>query len=361
MLTFYFSGAGGRMTQPEVLTTGMVGKQVKLEFSSDWDDLIKTVVFSDGEVIRDAVCADGLAVIPAEVLTVPLRQFTLGVYGVSVDGELVIPTIRALGPKILPGVDPSGDEGTDPSLPIWAQIRALIGDLEDLDTEAAENLVAAINELVPFKSDVQAALSAADSAQTAAAAAQVTADSAQEVANTAQTTANHAQAAATTAQTSADNAQAAADTAQVTADNAQTAADNALEAAAAAQTAADNAQAAADTAQSTADAAKTAAATAQTTANTAQTTASSASSKADMAQFTANSAQSAASSAVSKANVANNAATQAQTLANSAQKAADEALTLAGQKLDAKGITTETIVATKEDGSTVTLTVLVSA
>lgn len=333
MLTFCFSGAGGHMTQPEVLTTGMVGKQVKLEFTSDWDDLIKTVVFSDGEVIRDAVCADGLAVIPAEVLTVPLRQFTLGVYGVREDGELVIPTIRALGPKILPGVDPSGDEGTDPSLPIWAQIRALIGDLEDLDTEAAENLVAAINELVPLKADVQAAQSAADSAQTAAAAAQVTADSALEAANTAQATARKAQAAATTAQTSADNAQAAADTAQVTADNAQAAA-------AAAQTTADNAQAAADAAQTAAD-------NAQTTADTAQTTASS--------------AKSTASTATSKANMAYNSAIQALSQVSTTQKTANEALELAGQKLDAEGITTQTIIATKEDGTTVTLTVLVSA
>lgn len=347
MLTFYFSGAGGHMTQPEVLTTGMVGKQVKLEFTSDWDDLIKTVVFSDGEVIRDAVCADGLAVIPAEVLTVPLRQFTLGVYGVSEDGELVIPTIRALGPKILPGVDPSGDEGTDPSLPIWAQIRALIGDLEDLDTEAAENLVAAINELVPLKADVQAAQSAADSAQTAAVAAQAATDNAQETANTAQATARKAQAAATTAQTSADNAHAAADTAQVTADNAQTAADTA-------QVTADNAQAAADAAQTTADNAQAAADAAQTAADNAQTTA-------DTAQTTASSAKSTASTATSKANMAYNSAIQALSQVSTTQKTANEALELAGQKLDAEGITTQTIIATKEDGTTVTLTVLVSA
>lgn len=346
MLTFCFSGAGGHMTQPEVLTTGMVGKQVKLEFTSDWDDLIKTVVFSDGEVIRDAVCADGLAVIPAEVLTVPLRQFTLGVYGVSVDGELVIPTIRALGPKILPGVDPSGDEGTDPSLPIWAQIRALIGDLEDLDTEAAENLVAAINELVPLKADVQTAQSAADSAQTAAVAAQAATDSALEAANTAQATARKAQAAATTAQTSADNAQAAADTAQVTADNAQTVADTA-------QVTADNAQAAAAAAQTTADNAQAAADAAQTAADNAQTTA-------DTAQTTASSAKSTASTATSKANMAYNSAIQALSQVSTTQKTANEALELAGQKLDAEGITTQTIIATKEDGTTVTLTVLVS-
>lgn len=297
MLTFFFSGADGRMTQPEVLTTGMVGKQVKLDFTSNWDHLIKTVVFSDGTVVRDAVCTDGLAVIPAEVLTTPLRQFTLGVYGVSEDGELVIPTIRAQGPRILPGVDPSGDEGTDPSLPIWAQIRALIGDLEDLDTGATENLVAAVNELVSVKSEIDSAMSAASTAQAAAIAAQSTVDS----------------------------AKAAADAAQVHAENAQTALS-------AAQTTADNALDVANAAQ--------------TTANTAKST--------------ADSAKSLASGATTRVNLANSAAAQAQTTANTAQATAEEALALAGQKLDAEGITTETIVTTKEDGTTVTLTVLVT-
>lgn len=41
---------------------------------------------------------------------------------------------------------PSGDASTAPSLPVWAQIQAMVGDLGMLDTEAKSNLVAAINE-----------------------------------------------------------------------------------------------------------------------------------------------------------------------------------------------------------------------
>lgn len=42
MLTFRFSKADGQMTERETLTSGMVGKKVKLEFSSDWTGMHKT-------------------------------------------------------------------------------------------------------------------------------------------------------------------------------------------------------------------------------------------------------------------------------------------------------------------------------
>ena len=41
---------------------------------------------------------------------------------------------------------PSGDTSTNPSLPVWAQIQGMIGNLDDLDTNAKSSLVAAVNE-----------------------------------------------------------------------------------------------------------------------------------------------------------------------------------------------------------------------
>ena len=146
MLTFRFSGTCGQMTEPEVLTSGMAGKKLLLEFSRDWEDLTKTVVFSNGSVAVDVVYSGGPVTIPARVLEKPLKRLSVGVYGVSSDGKLVIPTIRAEGPEILPGVEPAGVRGEDPELPIWAQLLGLMGSLEDLETETRENLVAAINE-----------------------------------------------------------------------------------------------------------------------------------------------------------------------------------------------------------------------
>lgn len=147
MLTFYFSGADGTMTQMETLTSGMVGKQVKLEFSSEWDGLQKTVVFSAGSVTRDVLWKGGTVTIPHEVLAQPLQQLYVGVYGVSADGALVIPTIRARGPEIQPGANPSDDPGTNPDAEVWVQMQQQLGDLTRLNTNDRESLVAAINEL----------------------------------------------------------------------------------------------------------------------------------------------------------------------------------------------------------------------
>ena len=148
MLTFRFSGGGGTMTVPEVLTTGMIGKKLLLEFTPEWNGMTKTVVFSDGCETRDVPFAGNPVTIPAALLERPLRTLTVGVYGVSADGTVAIPTVRALGPMILPGAQPSGEAAAEPVIPLWEQIHAQLGDLGELDTDTKENLVAAINEIL---------------------------------------------------------------------------------------------------------------------------------------------------------------------------------------------------------------------
>lgn len=59
---------------------------------------------------------------------------------------MVIPTIWTELGLVHGAAAPSGDTSTDPSLPVWAQIQAMIGNLDNLDTAAKSNLVAAINE-----------------------------------------------------------------------------------------------------------------------------------------------------------------------------------------------------------------------
>ena len=70
----------------------------------------------------------------------------MGVYGVDAENHVAIPTIWAELGVIQGAATPSGDASTAPSLPVWAQIQAMVGDLGMLDTEAKSNLVAAINE-----------------------------------------------------------------------------------------------------------------------------------------------------------------------------------------------------------------------
>lgn len=146
MLTFEFNGVRGVMTRDAPLTSGMVGRPVKLVFSPEWDALRKTAVFRAGDVTRDVLEVSEETVIPAKVLEVPHHRLYVGIYGTNEAGDVVIPTVWAQGPMIEEGTAPSGDPSTEEENPVWQQILAMLGSLNDLTTNARENLVAAINE-----------------------------------------------------------------------------------------------------------------------------------------------------------------------------------------------------------------------
>ena len=106
----------------EMLTGGMVGAVAEFRFYEDWNGLTKTAVFRAGKVTKDVVNVGSTVRIPPEVL-IPGYCVEIGVYGVNDDGTLVIPTVWVKTNSVKPGADPSGDESTDPSLPVWAQVQ----------------------------------------------------------------------------------------------------------------------------------------------------------------------------------------------------------------------------------------------
>lgn len=135
-----------RVSQTGILTTGMVGATVTFSFDGLWDELSKTAVFRCHGVTRDQLQWDGLTVqIPPEVL-VAAGELYVGVEGRNGDGSLVIPTVWARAGNVHDGANASGDPSTEPGLPVWAQIQAMIGELDKLETVDKSCLVAAINE-----------------------------------------------------------------------------------------------------------------------------------------------------------------------------------------------------------------------
>lgn len=102
----------------EPITSGTIGATVSFEFDETWDGFRKTYVFRAGSKTKDDTKTTG--VIPTELL-VPNIRLEVGVYGTK--GEIAIPTIWADLGVIRAGADPSGDESTDPSLPVWAQLQ----------------------------------------------------------------------------------------------------------------------------------------------------------------------------------------------------------------------------------------------
>ena len=145
MIKITANGVCARAQRLEPLTSGMVGAKVAFALSPDFDGLTVTAVFTNGAVTKDVLNPGDECFIPSEVLETAGKTVKVGIYAVR-GSEIVIPTVYAPIGVVLPGADPSGDTSTSVTLPVWAQIEAMIGSLDDLTTEAKNNLVAAINE-----------------------------------------------------------------------------------------------------------------------------------------------------------------------------------------------------------------------
>ena len=145
MIKVRYSKVNGRCMLREPLTSGMVGQPIHFEYSHDFDGLALTAVFTNSKTTVDVLNPGNQCVIPHEVLDTVGEVVKVGIYATRGD-ELVIPTVYATIGVVQKGADPSGDASADPTLPVWAQTQAMIGNLNDLNTEAKNNLVAAINE-----------------------------------------------------------------------------------------------------------------------------------------------------------------------------------------------------------------------
>lgn len=126
MLEIRVERSFAQLCSEELLTSGMIGTLVRFEFSDDWDGLHKTAVFTNGKTTVDVLEESWLGdvcTVPHECLAQPYTRLRLGVYGVSADGKLAIPTVYADCGIVHVGADPTGDESAEPSLPVWEQIK----------------------------------------------------------------------------------------------------------------------------------------------------------------------------------------------------------------------------------------------
>lgn len=118
-------------TAPAKIPSRIVGAVVRFRFSPEWEGLSKTVVFRAGDVTKDVLGVEELAVIPAECTQEVGALLEVGVYGVDEENTAAIPTLWATIGRVCEAADPSGDETTDPSLPVWAQLLDRIHQLEE--------------------------------------------------------------------------------------------------------------------------------------------------------------------------------------------------------------------------------------
>lgn len=117
----HVTGTYARIVSRRPIPEGLIGGYITVEYRDPvWQDLTKTVVFK-GAVTRDVVTEERTVTIPAETIAAGKRML-VGFYGTRAEGILAIPTFWADLGTVMAATDPSGDESTDPSLPVWADM-----------------------------------------------------------------------------------------------------------------------------------------------------------------------------------------------------------------------------------------------
>lgn len=115
------------------ITAGMIGAEIEIEYvGAEWSGLTKTVVFS-GAVVKDVTTDDTIVDIAPECMAMAGVMLKVGVFGFrAADKKVVIPTVEANIGRVLRGTDPSGDESTNPTLPVWAEILNIADEAKQL-------------------------------------------------------------------------------------------------------------------------------------------------------------------------------------------------------------------------------------
>lgn len=119
MITITIGKADATTVDKVTLTSGMVkAVSVAFNFSEEWDGMNKVAVFSNGTTTIDVNIDEvDRCHIPHEILAVPGKDVTCGVYGSRGDGDTlnVLPTVKCSLGKVVEGVDPMGDESVTPT------------------------------------------------------------------------------------------------------------------------------------------------------------------------------------------------------------------------------------------------------
>jgi hypothetical protein len=126
----YVDGVSAKVTDLQKIPKGIAGAVIEVEYAANWDGLMKTAVFT-GAVTRDVLNAGGSIVIPAETVAKSGHRLRVGFYGVDGENNVIIPTLWADLGIIQDAADPSGDPGTDPELPVWAQLQQEFEELKE--------------------------------------------------------------------------------------------------------------------------------------------------------------------------------------------------------------------------------------
>lgn len=118
--------------------------KIRLDLSSEWDDLSKIAVFRAQDSMIDVPVMGEYLDIPPVVLQRENVHLQFGLYGVGQDGAVVIPTIWTDLGIVQPSPDPYGaDNYEDPPAGLYAQLQALAAAAQSAAATAVSGTYAA--------------------------------------------------------------------------------------------------------------------------------------------------------------------------------------------------------------------------
>lgn len=137
------SGVAATTVEATTIPAGIIGATIAVEYGPEWGGMIKNVSFRGAEDVT-VVNVGNVVKLPQEVAAKPNMYIQIGFTGVSGDGTVLIPTLWAYLGTTKPASPVNVEGGSAP--PVWAQVVAMIGDLNQLNTPSQDNLVNAIND-----------------------------------------------------------------------------------------------------------------------------------------------------------------------------------------------------------------------
>lgn len=148
MFWFYATARKIEIKKSDTLVSDSVNVYpCQFQFSSDWAELTKTVVFRAGTSAIEVLLNETLKCnIPWEVLLKDKVDLYVGCYGTKGDDIILNTTWTNVG-KIYEGTKNKAVPGEDPTPDIYTQIISQMGDLSTLETDDKSSLVNAINEI----------------------------------------------------------------------------------------------------------------------------------------------------------------------------------------------------------------------
>lgn len=144
------SGAVAQTETDGIITEGMKGLPVTIVYDEQWDGLYKTLVCKSAAGQRSILGVEDTVTVAPEVLWRRKwgeNALWLGVEGRTAAGELVLVSTMAYCGKICPGASTRREELQEGHGTIWAQIKNMIGQLQNLTTKNKTDLVSGINEV----------------------------------------------------------------------------------------------------------------------------------------------------------------------------------------------------------------------